>query len=458
MSLRAVLNLGVQGMLAANSGAALTSNNVTNMTTEGYTRRTQQQSSQAGYEGVTVGGFNRYADRFTDRRLVNAHSSLEEATARAEALAVLDEALSEESGLLGDAIDEFENAIAALSADPSDPTARQEILNRAEDLASRMNATAGSLSQARTDINERIIGEVGELNATLEEISDLSREILRLENAGQDAGDLRDSRDVLVRDVADKVPVKVIEKEDSYQLMMGGSVQLTNTDSGFHPLQTSFDVTSGDVLITRNMSGIDQDVGHLITSGELGGLLAARDGALTDAQNDLDQLAVDIATAYNTVHTAGFGADGATGRNLFEPLLTTTDAAANFALSADVAGNTDAIAAGLDPTLLPGDNRNALALQALASSNIAGGSSQTASEALGSIQGAAGSAIRSAMGDMEVASDLKDQVQALRDSVSGVNADEEMLALMQYQRAFQASVLIVQKAEEMLNQMVNLGG
>jgi flagellar hook-associated protein 1 FlgK len=49
-----------------------------------------------------------------------------------------------------------------------------------------------------------------------------------------------------------------------------------------------------------------------------------------------------------------------------------------------------------------------------------------------------------------------DQVDALRQSVSGVSVDEEMVDLVRYQRGYQAALKIVQTADEMLGELMNL--
>jgi len=51
----------------------------------------------------------------------------------------------------------------------------------------------------------------------------------------------------------------------------------------------------------------------MIKSGRIGGTIAAADGALAAAKTQLDQLASDVATAYNTQHALGYGADGVNG-------------------------------------------------------------------------------------------------------------------------------------------------
>ena len=134
-----------------------------------------------------------------------------------------------------------------------------------------------------------------------------------------------------------------------------------------------------------------------------------------------------------------------------------TGAAAAFAVSTDIAGDPDRLAAATDPTLAAGDNRNALSLAGLAEDqSVALGGTATFQGALSSMIGDAGQSVRSAGLDASFAADFSNQLQALRDSVSGVSIDEEMISLAKYQRGYSASLRVVQTADQMLQELVNL--
>jgi flagellar hook-associated protein 1 FlgK len=49
------------------------------------------------------------------------------------------------------------------------------------------------------------------------------------------------------------------------------------------------------------------------------------------------------------------------------------------------------------------------------------------------------------------------QMDALRESVSGVSSDDEMISLMRYQRAYQASLRVVETADQMMQELLRLG-
>jgi flagellar hook-associated protein 1 FlgK len=135
---------------------------------------------------------------------------------------------------------------------------------------------------------------------------------------------------------------------------------------------------------------------------------------------------------------------------------TATGAAELISLSTSVAGQPRRLAAAQDATALPGDNRNALAMQALASSTVASSGTRTASDAFADVGTEIGTLVRTALRDRDYTDDAKVQIENLRSSISGVSLDEEMLNLTRYQRAYQGSLEVVRVADEMLSTLLAL--
>lgn len=460
MSISSFMNIGANGLAAAAHGQNVTGQNIANATTEGYTRRLASFEPIPLLEGggVRANGSTRVQDQYLERRGLGARAGDGEASAKVETLSVLDTAFSDGPGSIGVALDAFDAAMTDFSTNPGARANRQAVLSKAEDLSRAFNTASSDLTAAHTDANARISDSVKQVNTKLDQIGSLSAQIkLALAN-GNEAGDLQDKRDVLIRDVASTVPVNVIYKDDgAVTMQMAGTRTLVGEDSSVHHLLAATEPTSGDVRIYRETSGQLEDLTDSITTGTIGGTIAARDGALKTARNQLDQLASDVATAYNTVHTAGFGLDGAGARNLFAvPPAGVTGAASGFAVSADVAGQPDFLAGASDPLNLPSDNRNALNLLHVRDQNAALGGTATAQQAFRAIVADAGTAGQSAKNQASQASAVLSQIDNLRASASGVSTDEEMVSLMKFQRAYQASLRVIETADSMLNDLFNL--
>ncbi len=451
MSLFGILGAGTKGMAASQQAAGVSAQNASNVGAQGYTRRSLVPDT--GQMGGLAS--RRVVDTFVERRLLGATSASGEASSARISLAPLDRIFTEGAGGLGASLDEFQAAVQDLSNRPSDSSARNLVVAKANALATSFTNASGELAAARADTDQRIVGAVKSVNFRLHQIAALGNDIARAEVSGQEASDLRDKRDLLIREVAKEIPVTaLVNEQGSLTLTLSGSQSLISSDGKVSEL-SSVRATNGDMEVHKKAAGADTNVTSLITSGAIYGYVKARDGALTEVQTKLDQLAFDMANAYNAAHEPGVGLDGARGRLLFERPLTVEGAALNLAVSADVAGNPDALGAALDAARLPSDNRGALALSAVARAPLAV-SGMTASEALISLVGGSGTAVASAISSESFAEGALTQVQALQESVSGVSSDEEMIAMMRYQRAYEASIKVVQVADEMLQQLLQM--
>lgn len=458
MSLFGVLNVGAVAMRVHQFGVQVASDNATNVATDGYSRRMAAITPLAPEleGGAREAGARRVFDPFVEKRLLGAKSYFGEADAHAGALDSLDQIFADVEGSMASAMSGFEAALGDLSAHPNEPAARNVVLASAEELARSFNRASVSLEEISADLNARVSDSVAQLNEKLHEIGTLNQRIAANEvPSDREASDLRDRRDQLLREVAELGPITVLRHDDgTVDALLGGSLSLVNRQGEVAELSAVADPTTGDVSIQRRTAGANEDVGALFDSGRIAGYVAARDGAVASTRASLDQLAFDISSAYNAVHTAGVGVDGGTGRNLFAPLTGVAGAAGMMAVSSDVRAQPSRIAAATDAAALPGDNRGALALLAVKDSNVALGGTATIGTAFGAILGSVGSEARAAQGAREHASAVAEQTQALREAVSGVSTDEEMISMMKFQRAYQASLQVIQTADEMLGDLI----
>jgi flagellar hook-associated protein 1 FlgK len=459
MNLGNVLSIGANGLAAASQGTQVASQNISNASTPGYTRRVTNLEpipiSQGG--GVRAQGSTRELDTFLERRGLGAHAQSGEADARVQTLAVLDTVFNDGQGSVGEALDAFDTALTDFAATPSSHSIRQVVLARADDLAQTFRRTADALTGERVDANARISDTVSNVNSRLDEIGNLGTDIAAAKNLGQDASDLEDKRDQLVREVAQAMPVNVIAgPKGTITLMLAGSRTLVGDDNQVHHLVASPDATTGDVRIHRDTAGNNEDITNLFTTGTIGGTIAARDGALADARSALDQLASDLSTGYNAQHSAGVGLDGNTGRNLFTPAASAAGAASAMSVSTDVLGHAEYLAGAQSATSLPSDNRNALLLLGVRDQKLALGGMATAQQAFSAMVANGGAASRSALDQSNHASATLAQVDALRESASGVSTDEEMISMMKFQRAYQASLRVIETADSMLSDLIHM--
>ena len=102
-----------------------------------------------------------------------------------------------------------------------------------------------------------------------------------------------------------------------------------------------------------------------------------------------------------------------------------------------------------------GNNRNALALAGLQSQRLLDGGSATYGERYESLVGEVANRSRQASLGRDTQRLLADQARAARESVSGVNLDEEAAQMLRFQQAYQASAQVIAIANNLFQTLLD---
>ena len=149
-----------------------------------------------------------------------------------------------------------------------------------------------------------------------------------MQGLGKDPGTVQDQRDELIRQLSGLVNISVTQTEHGLTLTTANGVPLVVANQSY-ALQSN----ANNSVLEHVYSAQGADITSQIQGGQLGGTLQIRDQVLPQLFTQLNTLASQFATSFNTQHAAGFDAAGNAGQNFFNPLPTTTDAAANFGVA-----------------------------------------------------------------------------------------------------------------------------
>jgi flagellar hook-associated protein 1 FlgK len=451
-SLFSLLDLGAAALQAQNAGVAVASNNVANSTTAGYSRqRLDLQSRLAAplVGGVMIGGIDRMSSSLLAGRIRSNVSSVSVADAFTGALQDLQMSMTSPGGELGSLMAGFFAGLSGVAASPADMNLRGAAVAAAHSLATGMREKSAAAEQGRVEANQRIRDNLQEANRLMQEIASANRAI-----AINDDPVLQDRREVAAGKLSEMVGGNArIDPDGQMRIALTGGEVLVD---GNHA--ASF-VSSPDAAL-GNMDRIEvvdgahrRDVTTNIDGGRVGGELRARDQTIPRALAELDQLAFDVSTQVNLVHTQNAGLDGGTGRSLFAQPAGVTGAAAAMAVDPAVAADPSLLATAA-PGAGPGDNQGALALMALRDQPLAAGGTRTFTDAgIDIVAGIGFDAARSAA-ERDFFSAQSDHLAGLRDSMSGVSLQEEMTHLSQFQHAAEAQVQFLTTIDELLGTIV----
>jgi len=472
-----VLNIGRNALQSYELAMQVTSHNIANALTPGYTRQQIALESQnplnlAGLQlgmGVKAGSVGQAFDEYTTRSIQQNTSTLAESEAKATALSYLETVFNEATGQgLNQAMADFWNAWQDLAGNPGGVPERTALLQKAEALATQFRSMSADLNQVGQSMNTSLGASILDLNQTARQIASLNEKIVASESDGTTANDLRDQRNNLVEKMASLIGINHYEDNN-------GSLTITTTNGKLLVDGTeSWELSQVGEQIYWN--GIPTDLSPQLAGGKIGGWLDIRDEIVPQYLANLDELAGNLIQEINAQHSSGYALSGATGLNFFEPLANPvpgdfTGAAASIGLSADVSGDPANIAAG-GLSGAPGDNENALRILDLQTNNAIQirkwtyeGRGTNISSALQtttledyyrSLVGDMGILTSGVSQDRDFAQTLIDRLSEVRDSVSGVNLDEEMTELMKIQRAYEASAKLIAITDEMLQALMQI--
>ena len=460
----------LDGLRTSSSAMNVTSNNIANVNTPGYARQIFVQGTRASSGngllggGVVALGVTSFIDPFVERQLVNERSELGTYDGRRLIASNIENLLYEKDKEgVGSAITAFFNSWSELSQDASSGALRSNVRENGRLLADRLNSTQTQLQNMRRNLSGSIGTRVATVNSLSEQIASINDSI---RSASDETAklELKSERNVVLQKLADEVGINYFEAADETLTiqLVGTGLPLVRSNSSA-VLSVSDDLSVGGTLtinstIAGASSGSTVDVTSYISSGALGGSLTDRNLTLNDSIDDLNQLAYNIVTEVNAIHSTGYGLDGVDGRNFFAPLAGADNAASLISLDAGVLNNLDTLAAAEEDPAISGvgDSRIAMQLVGLSTALTMGGGTTSFSQFYSTMVSDAG--ISAGQINQRVAAQeiLVSKLQQQRDNVSGVNLDEEAADLLKYQRAFQGSARVMSIANDMLDTLLQL--
>lgn len=467
-SINLLLDVGKKALFAQQTAISVAGQNIANVNTEGYSRQEAVfGATVAGGlvgTGVEVVTIRRNYDDFIEGQLASESSDFGKLSSKNSALQKVEMLFSETTGLgLNQDIDNFFDAMNDFSNNPGGASERSMLQSRGEIVSNTFNSMSSNLTNMQKGLDIELKATVDEVNVITAGIAELNSNILSLERSNVVANDLRDQRTSLIRQLSEKIDINTYKASDgSVSIQGAGGFLLVQSNASFD-LSTQVNASNNGLLdvyvATSGTATIN--VSTSINSGNLGGILEARDTDIPGYLNNINQLAYSLSVEVNTLHQAGYGLDGVTTNLDFFSDLTTlpsppADAAANIAVSSDIADVNNIAAAGSLNS--PGDNTVALAMAALRNKTTVAGLpvNVTFSNYYSSTVSDVGIDTQSISSQLEQKGNLIIQLDMKRESVSGISIDEEMTNLIKFQNAFEASARLISIADEMLATVLGL--
>ncbi|HWH31235.1 MAG TPA: flagellar hook-associated protein FlgK [Egibacteraceae bacterium] len=445
------LSTALTALRAAQTGIDVTSHNIANANTAGFTRQRVSLTTNTPYDsavgpmgtGVGVEEIARIRDTFLDMRLHASNSALGSMEVKADLLARTEALLGEPDFGITKELGEVWATFDELSLRPTDKSVRLTVLSALDTLASRTRTIATSLDALGDDVRLQLNDSVNKANDQIQQLADLNKMIASLQgNGGGAPNDLLDRRDLLVDQLSRSLGASASYAED-------GSTRLN---------LNGFELVSGqraNLLVLQPDNSLLHPSGSTVPGGgRIGGLqafLVTPGGLLEGVKQQLNDFVTELVTQVNMQHAAGVDLNGAAPAAPPAPQLL------------ELTGGADTLAVGItDPDLLaaasPGmgqlDGSNAMALAQLRTKPAAVGLPVIDEAARGLITDL-GAQVASARRQAAAEGGLNSAAASARRDHNAVSLDEEMVGLVTYQRSYEAAARVATTIDEMLQTVVS---
>ncbi|CAN5389671.1 flagellar hook-associated protein FlgK [soil metagenome] len=468
--IHSMMDIGKRSMMNSQTALQTSGHNIANKSTEGFSRQrveiqtnTPIGSGQLRYGmGSKTAAVTRINNPYLERQIGNERSLGGFFDGKAEAMSRVENVYNEQQNKgLNQFVSDFFSSVHELSNNPESLATRTQVRETADFLTKDFKRVHSQLHEITKDLDQQIKSQLEEVNGMTKEIASLNEKIQGVELQGGFANDERDRRDLLLKQVGERINIRWAEGADTTVTVTAGNSALlvagydAKTLAAKPTAETAKKAEgSVDIFYFNSDKAEPVNVTQQITGGKIGGTLAVRDEVVTDLLGDVDKMAYSFAANVNEIHRSGFNAYNETNENFFELPTEVRHASANLKVNADIMDDVGRIAtAGASQS--PGDPRIATAMAHLQNDKTMGGE-HTFDEFYNSIVGKVGVQAHRAETASSTQRDIVKQMNNLRESVSGVSLDEEATKLIEYQKSFDASARLIRTADEMFDTVLNL--
>lgn len=483
-----LFSIGRSALATSKKSMATTSHNIANANNENFSRQrvtteTNTPIGEGDYvvgSGVNIRSIKRSHDALAEKKLNHSLSQHSYNNERTHQLSQVEEIFNEiNSDGMNRVLNRFFNSFRELANQPENEVVRTMVRDNAKLVVKDFHRINSSITAVKEGIDRSLTKAVDEINASARNIANLNKEIIRLENAGGETGDLRDRRDESIRVLSEYFTVNTYEDEKGqYVVNIAGTGSLVAGGS-VNPLQAS-KISKADANNRESEGKVELFfegqrslvISDSVKKGKLAALTETRGSEIKQLREQLDELAYGLTKATNAIHRKGVAnkkiptdAQGSlvndpslgklTGIDFFKEPLQKDRAAEYIQISDDIMGDLNNISTAISPNS-PGDNRVAIAISKLQHEKVLGKGHNTFEETYLKAVGKIGLSTAKSKIDTEQSSGILAQAKSIKQRISGVSLDEETANLVKYQHSYDASARVIKAADEMFDAVLGM--
>lgn len=484
-ALSTALNYAVAGLRVTSAQTALVSRNISFANDPDYVRKQALLTTLPG-GAISVASYNRSADQRLLDKLLATTSAAAGKQVGLDALARLSATIGdpESDGAITALVAKLQSSLQSYEADPSNISLGANAFSRASLLARGLNEASVAVQQVRAQADEDMAASVARINSLLEQFKVVNDAVVRGAGTAADLTDSLDQRDRILKQLSEEIGIRTITRANNDVAIY--------TDSGVTLFETSarsvtmartgvFDAaTTGNAVFVDGVKITGQPSTMPARAGKLHALADIRDRIAVTYQTQLDEVARGLVEAFaesdpssaNPDATGLFTWSGGPG---IPPSGIAVTGLANL-IRVNVLADP---AQGGNPALIRDGGFNGAAyvvnstgvsgFQDRIAALVAGFDADRAFDSSAQIGTLASLKVFSATasgwveakrqaGDQSLAFDVALKVRASEALLrkAGVNIDEEMTAMLDLEKSYQASSKVIAAVDQMIRTLLDV--
>ena len=317
-SLTQALRTAQSGLLVNQSALDAVANNIANVNTKGYSRKTvnlEQRVVDGTGAGVQLSELTRQIDEGLLKSLrleLGNFNSLNVQRSFYDRLQDLFGAPADNSSI-SHIVSDLTAALESLSVAPNKTLELSEVLRQAQNTTIKLQDMSTTIQELRQQADNSVADIVTEINALVTRIGNFNDTLVRNSTTNQDVTDLKDQRDQAIDRLAELIDIRYFVRSDGDVVVFtsNGRTLVDNIPATLtHRAASTVSATSthaegniGGIFVGTEIAG--NDITDEIKEGQLKGLVELRDSVLTDLQSQIDEMAAGIRDTFNQVHNSG---------------------------------------------------------------------------------------------------------------------------------------------------------
>ena len=276
-----IFNTAKSGLFSQQTAINVTSHNIANANTDGYSRQRANMVTTTPYTmpsmdgaagagqlgtGVTVESIQRIRDSFLDYQFRVQNSISGQYSAQDKVLSQVENVLNEPTDTsISSLLSGFFTSWQSLSKSSQNAST---VAQQAYQLTNDLNNVSSQLTKIKSDTNTELKSTIGTVNGYIKQLNQLNQQIQSVTIAGQNPNDLMDSRDLILDKLSNEFGISITETDNNgiNVTTADSSTSKVDGDNGRAPIGS--DGNPVNIVQTVNSSGTQASTFSYVSSIE----------------------------------------------------------------------------------------------------------------------------------------------------------------------------------------------